>query len=191
MNVLRLFAVWILAFSASLSGKAGEEAASPVTIAVLYYSGSGNTKHMAGVIVEGLHRVDGVEARAFGLDDIDADFVKESRCVIIGSPTHMADMAPAVKKWFVESAKQYELAGKIGGVFATANYHHGGSELVMQGMAVQMLVMGMLVHSGGGAYGPPIIHLGPAAFGGELEKSRELFLIYGERMAKKTVELFR
>lgn len=113
-----------------------------------------------------------------------------SKCVIFGSPTHMAAMAPEMKTWFVESAKSYQLAGKIGGMFATANYLHGGSELVMQGLATQMLVMGMLVYSGGGAYGPPIIHLGPAAFGGKLEESEELFLLYGERIAKKTVEIF-
>lgn len=170
---------------------AGAAEAVPVTIAVLYHSDTGNTRDMAEVIVEGAEKVAGVKAEAFSLDDIDAEYVKNSKCVIFGSPTHMADMAPVVKQWFVESARNYALAGKLGGVFATANYHHGGAELVMQGMIVQMLVQGMLAHSGGGAYGRPIIHLGPAAFGGRLEESRELFLIYGERMAKKTVELYK
>lgn len=53
------------------------------------------------------------------------------------------------------------------------------------------LVAGMLVHFSGGAYGVPIIHLGPAAFGGRLEESEEVFLTYGGRMATKTVEVLR
>jgi len=162
-----------------------------VFLSVIYYSRSGNTRTMAETIVDGAHRVEKVTARAFAIDAIDADFVKASKCVVFGSPTYMADMAPAMKAWFVESAKQYGLAGKMGGAFATANYHHGGSELVMQGLVTQMLVTGMLVYSGGGAHGVPIIHLGPAAFGGKLEESEELFLTYGERIATKMVEVFR
>lgn len=165
-------------------------AAEPVAAAVIYYSATGNTKRMAETIVDGLHRVEGIEARAFALDAIDMDFVKRSGCVIFGTPTYMADMAPAVKEWFVKSSKRYGLGGKLGGAFATANYHHGGAELAMQGMIVQMLVAGMVVHSGGGAYGKPIIHLGPAAFGGRLEESEELFLLYGERMGRKARDLF-
>ena len=173
----------------SLGGAAETKPA--VTMSVIYYSQSGNTRQMAEVIVDGIRRVEGADAKAFSLDEIDADYVKNSKCVIFGSPTQMANMAPAVKTWFVESAKSYELAGKIGGVFATANYYHGGAELVMQGMVTQMLVQGMLVYSGGGAHGRPIIHLGPAAFEGRLEDSEELFLLYGERMAEKTVALFQ
>lgn len=187
LKVAALAAVLAFFSSCALAGEAG----APISVSVLYYSNTGNTRQMAEVIVEGAKRVDGVEVRAFALEEIDGDFVRNSKCVIVGTPTHMADMAPAVKLWFVESAKNYGLAGKIGGVFATANYHHGGSELAMQGMVTQMLVMGMLVHSGGGAYGRPIIHLGPAAFGGKLEESEELFLTYGERMAMKTVEVFK
>lgn len=182
-----LFAALFVLYAAT--SHAGENP--PVAISVLYYSQSGNTGKMAEVIVEGINRVEGVKAKAFGIDAIDEEYVKNSKCVIVGTPTHMADMAPAVKTWFVESARKYGLAGKIGGVFATANYYHGGSELAMQGMATQMLVLGMLVHSGGGAYGVPIIHIGPAAFGGKLEESEELFLTYGERMALKTIEIFK
>lgn len=167
------------------------EPAKPVAMAVLYHSDTGNTKLMAEVIAMGIHRVEGVEARVFGITEIDEGYLKNCKCVIVGTPTHMADMAPAMKTWFVESARKYGLAGKLGGVFATANYYHGGSELAMQGMITQMLVLGMLPYSGGGAYGPPIIHLGPVAFGGKLDDSEELFLLYGERMATKTVELFR
>lgn len=187
----RFLVALILLHAACSHGLRAADAAAPATIAVIYYSETGNTKVMAETIVAGIKRVDGIDAKTFPLDAIDVDYVKGSKCVIFGTPTQTADMAPAVKKWFVEATKPYDLAGKIGGVFATANYHHGGAELAMQGIMVQMLVKGMLVHSGGGAYGTPIIHLGPAAFGGRLEESEDLFLIYGERMAQKTAELFK
>lgn len=169
------------------SSEAGER----ICISVIYYSDSGNTRRMAETLVDGLERTDGVEARAFSLDALDAEYIKASKCVIFGTPTHMADMTPALKQWFVEKAKDFNLGGKIGGVFATANYYHGGSELAMQNLVIQMLVKGMLVYSGGSSFGVPIIHVGPVAFGGKLEESEELFLIYGERISQQTAELFK
>ena len=57
----------------------------------------------------------------------------------------------------------------------------------------QMLVKGMLVYSGGGSFGQPIIHHGPVALdkvGNHYEESREMFRIYGLRFASKAKELF-
>ena len=51
-------------------------------------------------------------------------------------------------------------------------------------------VVGMLVYSGGGSFGPPVIHLGPAALGGHEAEYEELFRLYGSRMASKALELF-
>ena len=48
----------------------------------------------------------------------------------------------------------------------------------------------MLTYSGGGSFGKPVIHLGPVALHGHLEESKELFRLYGQRMATKTVSLF-
>ncbi|MDL2263105.1 hypothetical protein LJC31_00475 [Synergistaceae bacterium OttesenSCG-928-I11] len=157
---------------------------------VLYYSKSGNTKKMAGVIADAMSSVDGVEARAFPLDDVDETFVAESRCVVLGTPIYLASMAGAVKSWLDGPAMKLGLGGKIGGAFATANFLHGGAEIGIQSILSHMMVLGMLAYSGGGAFGPPPIHLGPVALGSELEKSEETFKLYGERMAKKTKELF-
>ncbi|HML36480.1 MAG TPA: flavodoxin family protein [Bacillota bacterium] len=159
-------------------------------MSVLYYSKSGNTKKMAEVIARGMQSVDGVEARTFPIEQIDETWVKESRCVVLGTPTYYADLAGTVKS-FLENCKKYELAGKMGGAFATAEYLHGGGNIAIQTVLTHMMVMGMLTYSGGGAYGKPIIHQGPLAIMGRLEESEETFRLYGQRMASKAAELFR
>lgn len=156
---------------------------------VLYHSKSGNTKQMAELIAEGMMSVAGVEARTFPIEEPDAAWVKESDCVVLGTPTYYADLSGA-SKCFLEGCGKFSLAGKLGGAFATANYIHGGGEIAIQTILAHMMVLGMLVYSGGGAQGEPVIHLGPVAIGGKLDEFRDSFALYGERMAKKAVELF-
>jgi len=79
---------------------------------------------------------------------------------------------------------------KSGGAFATANYIHGGGELGIRLILDHLLCHGMLIYSGGVAYGNPVIHLGPVALTGHLEESIDIFKLYSQRMATKTVELF-
>ena len=50
---------------------------------VLYHSVTGNTKTMAQVIAEGMMTVAGVEAKAFPIENWDAAWVKESKCVVL------------------------------------------------------------------------------------------------------------
>lgn len=158
---------------------------------VLYYSKTGNTKHMAEVIAEGMQTVDGVEAKVFSIDEIDEEWIKESKCVILGSPIYMASVCAPIHNWLEGPCMKYGLAGKIGGAFATADYIHGGGELGIQFILDHMLVCGMLTYSGGGSYGKPVVHLGPVAIHNHLDESRETFLIYGQRMAAKTMEIYK
>lgn len=51
------------------------------------------------------------------------------------------------------------------------------------------MMTGMMVYSSGGSKGAPVIHLGPVAIGGELEKYEELFEIYGKRFAEQTAAI--
>lgn len=158
---------------------------------VLYHSKSGNTKRMAQVIADGMKSVEGAEAKTFPLEEIDEAWLKESRCVIIGTPIYLANLAGAVKTWLDGPSMKYGLAGKVGGAFATADYLHGGGELGIQSILSHMMVLGMLTYSGGGAYGKPVIHLGPLALKDHLQESEETFRLYGQRMATKTAELFK
>lgn len=159
-------------------------------LSVLYYSRTGNTRKMAECIAEGMRRHSGVETGVFSLDAIDADFVRESRCVVLGTPTYLATMAAPVKIWLDEQARNYGLPGKVGGAFATQDYLHGGADIGIQALLAHMMVMGMLVYSGGGSFGKPVIHLGPVALKDKLDEACDTFLTYGERMAGKTAELF-
>lgn len=160
-------------------------------MSVLYYSRTGNTKRMAEAIAEGMRNVQGVETEVFALDAIDADFVKESKCVVLGTPVYLASMAADVKVWLDQPNANLALAGKIGGAFATQDYLHGGGDIAIQAVLAHLMVKGMMTYSGGGAWGKPVIHLGPIAMKDRLDEALGTFVTYGERMAKKTVELFQ
>lgn len=116
--------------------------------------------------------------------------LNKKKCVVLGTPIYLADLCSAVKVWLDGPALKAGLAGKVGGAFATADYLHGGGDLGIQTILNHMMVLGMLTYSGGGSFGKPVIHLGPVALHGHLEESKELFRLYGQRMATKTVSLF-
>jgi NAD(P)H dehydrogenase (quinone) len=158
---------------------------------VLYHSVSGNTKQMAEVTAEGMRTVENVEVRTFSIEEIDEVWIKESKCVIVGTPIYYASVSAAIKSFLERPCNKYELAGKIGGAFATANYVHGGGELGIRLILDHMLCHGMLTYSGGFAHGNPVIHLGPVALTGHLDSSKDTFTLSGQRMAVKTIELFK
>ena len=159
-------------------------------LSVLYFSRSGHTRDMAEEIVSGMNTVEGAQARAFPLDAVDADFLRESSCVVLGTPSYLACMAGPVKTWLDTESGKYGLAGKLGGAFATADYVHGGGDMAVQGILTHFMVRGMLVYSGGGSWGKPYIHLGPVAISDDLAKYASTFRAYGTRMASKALELF-
>ncbi len=159
-------------------------------LSVIYHSKTGNTKEMALAVVKGMERVEGVEAKAFSIDDVDVDYVQESKAVVFGSPVYYATVSAEMKSYLDSSAGRLKLAGKLCGAFSTANYVHGGGELAIRMMLDHAMVLGAMVYSGGGACGLPVIHIGPQAVGGHLEEYRETFEVYGQRMAAQAVKLF-
>ena len=155
---------------------------------VIYFSQSGKTKAMAEAIVAGMTE-GGLDTKAFSVDAVDKDWIKASDCVIIGSPTYYSDIS-AKMMMFLETLPIYNLPGKLGGAFATAGYVHGGDDIAMQTILTHMLVCGMVVYSGGGSKGNPVIHQGPVSVGVDLDADTKLFQIYGKRMAEQTQVLF-
>ena len=125
----------------------------------------------------------------FDINNIDANFLKESKAVVFGTPTYYTNTCWQMKKWFDES-RDYDLEGKIGAVFATADYIQGGAATAMLTIINHLMVKGMLVYSGGSALGQPFMHLGPVATKDNYEESKEMFEIFGERIANKVKELF-
>ncbi len=164
-------------------------------LAVIYESVTGNTKQAAAWIAEGMNETGGTDARCFPIEEVDEAFVKEAAGVAIGCPSYMASMTPNMRAWLMKAAT-LGMAGKLGGAFATAQYTHGGGELVIQSILTNELCFGMLCYSGGSAMGKPYIHIGPIAVNGNVEAHngmehyRDTFRIYGERFAKKAHELF-
>lgn len=165
-------------------------------LAVIYDSRTGNTKQAAEWIAEGMNRTADAEALAFSIREIDADFVNEARGIVIGSPSWLAQPTPELHAWLAASAGKYDFAGKLGGAFATEQFTHGGGEAVIQSILTMEMVKGMLCYSGGGAFGMPVIHLGPVGVNNNMEKHngmeryKDNFILFGERFAGKAAELF-
>ena len=157
---------------------------------VIYYSKDGHTKEMAEEVVKGASKVEGIEAKAFALDDIDKDFVNESKCVVFGTPVYHAGICWQMKKWFNEDSKGYNLEGKIGGAFATAAYVQGGLNTACLELTQLMLVKGFMVYSGGSALGQPFLHIGATSINESAESDKIQFTSLGERLAQKVVNVF-
>jgi len=161
-------------------------------MAVIYHSVTGNTKNMGEMIVKGMNSVEGAEAKAFPIENVDTDFVKEAKCVVFGSPIYVAHISGQMMNYLLTEAGKLGLAGKLAGAYATAQYVHGGAELGIREMLDHCMVLGALTYSGGGSCGKPVIHLGPVGIDNTLDINEfsKNFEIYGTRMAAKAMELF-
>jgi len=158
-------------------------------LSIIYYSKDGHTKEMAQVISEGMKRVEGIEVGMFDLNNIDKAFIDESKAVVFGTPTYSANLCWQMKKWLDES-KEYNLEGKLGSAYATAGFSQGGPATAIATILNHLMVKGMLVYSGGSALGKPYTHTGAVAITDRFEESKDMFRIFGERIAKKAKEIF-
>ncbi len=160
--------------------------------AVIYHSVTGNTKNMGELIAKGMNSVEGVEAKAFPIENVDTDFANEAKCIVFGSPIYAAHITGQMMNYMLAEAGKLALAGKLVGAYTTAQYVHGGAELGIRELLDHCMVMGALVYSGGGSFGKPVIHLGPVGIDNTLDINQfaENFEVYGKRMARKAVELF-
>ncbi|KGP76873.1 flavodoxin [Desulfosporosinus sp. Tol-M] len=158
-------------------------------IAIVYYSKTGNTKKVAELIAEGANTNENVEAKYMSIEEVDKEFLMEAKTVIFGTPTIYGTYSWQIKQW-LDTARSVKLGGKLGAVFATASFVGGGAELAELALIAELLVVGMLVYSSGVAEGQPFIHYGPVCIQEGDEGQKERARIFGERIAKKTVELF-
>lgn len=131
----------------------------------------------------------GAEAKIFPITAVDEAYVKESSALIVGTPTYNGSLTARMKAWLEDAPAKLDVAGKLGGAFATAAFIHGGADLAIQCVLTHLMVDGMMVYSGGQAWGMPVIHLGPVAIGPDLEGFAELFRTYGQRMARQAASL--
>ena len=157
-------------------------------ISVIYHSETGNTKRIAEMIAGGAKLGGEIEVKSMSIDEIDDSFVESSKAIILGCPTHRGAFSWQMKKWI--GTTKLKLAGKIGSVFVTAGYIGGGADFAEMGLIAHLLVMGMLIYSGGTSLGQPPTHYGAVAIKDGDEAQRERARIFGERIARKTRELF-
>jgi len=128
-------------------------------ISVIYHSETGNTKAMAELVASGCESVDGVEAKCFSIDEVDEGYVVDSDAVILGSPTYEGTCSWQMKKYLDSGPKG--IAGKLGAVFCSQNWPGGGgASFAEMTIIAGMLVLGMMVYSGGIAVGAPYLHFG-------------------------------
>lgn len=157
--------------------------------AIVYDSRTHTTEKAAGFIAEGLKSIKDIEVKCFNIDGADFEYIQQSQLVIFGSPTYMASVTAKMKSWLEGNAGKLKLAGKLGGAYATEQYIHGGAENAIQEMLVFMMVMGMMVYSGGSSCGKPVIHLGPVGMSQDIDSFKELFVTYGQRMGEQLLKI--
>jgi NAD(P)H dehydrogenase (quinone) len=157
-------------------------------ISVIYHSETGNTRRIAEMIAEGTRLGGEVEVKSMSIDEVDDSFVESSRAIILGCPTHRGAYSWQMKKWI--GTTKLKLAGKVGSVFVTEGYIVGGADFAEMGLIAHLLVLGMLIYSGGTSWGQPFTHYGAVAIKDGDEAQRERARIFGERISRKTRELF-
>lgn len=158
-------------------------------ISILYDSKSGHTKRIGETIKLGAERVSEIEVKCMNINNIDINFFNESKAVIFGTPTYLANTTSDIKNW-LDNSHNINLEGKIGAMYATADYIWGGADTAILTLMNHLIVKGMLLYSGGSAHGKPFIHLGYVSVNGVNDEDKETPMIFGERIAKKVKELF-
>jgi NAD(P)H dehydrogenase (quinone) len=155
-----------------------------VKILVCYFSGSGNTKKMAEVVVEGAEK-GGAEVDLKEVSDVSPDDLLNYDGIILGSPTYYGLPAGELKSLIDESVKHHgELEGKVGGAFSSCGVFGGGCETAVRSMLDMLMIHGMVIM--GGSQGA---HYGPVAVGKPDSKAKKECLAYGTKIAELTKKL--
>jgi len=164
-----------------------------VKITILFFSQTGNTEKMAGVVRAGILDADqNIEVSLMniaGEENINKEFLDASSAVIFGTPCYVANTCWQMKKFF-DTRFDCKLEGKLAACFATAGCLWGGPDIALQNILGMALTRGMLAYSSGTEFGRPYIHLGPVALMASLDEQAGIFKLFGNRVAQKTLELF-
>ncbi len=169
------------------------ETVDSVRVLVVYHSRTGNTEQMAEAVAAAASTVPGVAVTLRRVEEATNADVERADAIIVGSPTHWANVAAPVIEFITGWP---DVVDKVGGAFSTGGAPSGGKEHVTQSLVLAMLNHGMIVagpvyvEDDGyrfGAFGASAT-TGPADPGvdeSELEEARQL----GERVARLAVRL--
>lgn len=156
-----------------------------VKVLIIYYSRSGNTKKMAESIADGVRREKSIEVEVKPVKDVQVEELLDANGIIIGSPTYYGSMASEIKKLLDDSIKFHgKLDGKIGGAFSSSGNIGGGNETTIMDILKALLIHGMIVQGT-----PRGDHYGPVAVGKPDERSENLCIEYGQRIARLVLRL--
>ncbi len=154
-------------------------------ILISYYSRTGNTEKMAGVIAQGV-KDQGVACDLKEVTTVTVDELLDYEALIFGSPTYYGLMATEMKKLIDDSVKHHgKLAGKIGGAFSSSGIMGGGGETTILSILQAFMIHGMII------IGDAIMqHYGPLAIGAPDEEIHKMCLEYGRKIATLTKKIF-
>jgi len=160
-----------------------------IRVAIIYHSETGNTRKMAELCAEGCERVREVEAKLFSVEEVDEAYVQSAQAVLFGCPTYEGTCSWQMKRLIDELGA--DVAGKLGGVFASQNWPGGGgADLAEIAMIAGLLVRGMLIYSGGITEGAPYLHFGAVSARAPEGLYAERCVKLGQNIASKAKELF-
>lgn len=155
-------------------------------VLIVYYSRSGNTKKMAGLIAEGVEK-EGLDAEVREAKDTNADDLLKYDGLIVGSPTYYGSMSSEIKKLFDDSVKFHgKLDGKPGAAFSSSRNIAGGNETTVLDILNAMLIHGMIIQGD-----PSGDHYGAVAIDSPDERSTKECLRMGSRFAKLVERVWR
>ena len=191
MQILRWCALSVLIV---LPSSAGAQAAhDTVDVLIAYHSDTGNTERMAQAVAEGAQRVPRVRVTIRRVTEVAAEELQGAHAIILGSPTHWANLAAPVKQ-FIDSWP--DVVDRIGGAFATGGATSGGREHVITSIVLGMLSHGMVVvgpvyREGDFRYGAAGVSAvtgstDPGVSDGELAEARVLGQRVAEVAARRT-----
>jgi len=186
-------------------------------ILVLYYSRTGATLELARQVCRGIESVAGMAARLRTVPPVSAESeaparpvpasgapyatladLRETRGLVLGSPTRFGNMA-APLKYFLDGTSSLwldgSLADKPAGVFTSTQTQHGGQESTLLSMMLPLIHHGMYLvgipftepaltttRGGGSPYGAS--HVAGRDSGGELsDDEKTLARLLGRRVA--------
>jgi NAD(P)H dehydrogenase (quinone) len=112
---------------------------------------------MAEAVASGARQVEGAEVDLRPIGGLEARELLGYDAIIIGSPTYYGTMAAEIKRLFDESCVFHgQLAGKVGGAFASSANVGGGNETTVLDILKAMLIHGMVIQGNhaGDHYGP-------------------------------------
>ncbi len=150
-----------------------------MTILIVYDSHTGNTEKMAHSVSDGVES-EGVEVVVKRVEEATVSELKDVQGVILGSPVYYGLPSAKMKRYIDQTSEIHgELAGKVGGAFASAGGLHTGAETTLVALNQALMIHGMVVQGEEGWN-----HYGAASEGAPDDRDKETCRRLGARVAR-------